>query len=97
MLSLRMRTICYTISVVVFCVDDSIQIQYQGTTFSSCLKQDKPSLLSCAGQQALESLQKLNDKSNFSLADGLTFVRDDEMLGRSSSVNFIDQDPTDIR
>lgn len=97
MFSLRMRTVCYTISIVIFCVGDSIQIQYEGNKFSSCLKQDKPSLLACAGQQALESLQKLNDKSNFTLAEGVTFVRDDEMLGRSSPVNFIDQDPMDIR
>lgn len=89
--------IYYVILLVIYCASESMQIQHEVNTFSRCLKQDKPSLLSCAGQQALETLQKYSDKSNFTLADGVTFVRDDEVLGRSSPVNFIDQDPTDIR
>lgn len=90
------KTICYFF-IVITCVENTIQIQYQGNTFSRCLKQDKPSLMSCVGRQALETLQNLNEKSNFSLTDGVVFVKDEGILGRSSPINFIEQDPTDFR
>jgi hypothetical protein len=91
-----LKTICY-ILIVITCVKSIVPIQYQGNTFAGCLKQDKPSLISCVGRQALDTLQDLNDRSNFTLAEGVVFVKDEGILGRSSPINFIDQDPTDFR
>lgn len=93
-----LKTICYFyIIVVITCVEDTTQIQYQGNTFSRCLKQDQPSLMACVGRQALDTLQNLSDKSNFTLTEGVVFVKDEGILGRSSPINFIEQDPTDFR
>jgi hypothetical protein len=92
-----LKTICYFYIIVITCVKNSNQIQYKGNSFARCLKQDKPSLMTCIGQQALDSLQDINEKSNFTLTEGVVFVKEEGILGRSSPINFIDQDPTDFR
>jgi hypothetical protein len=85
--------IIITFSVSVRCRED-----FHFDTFGHCLKQsDKPSIVKCAGQQALETLQQFNSVENFTLAKGLIISRDDTVMGRNNPVNFLDNDPSDIR
>jgi hypothetical protein len=74
----------------------SWQIQFTNS-FGHCLKQDQPSLIKCAGQQAIETLQQFNEVSNFTLVDGVVLSKDDNAMGRNSPINFLDQDPNDFR
>lgn len=74
----------------------SLQIQFTNS-FGHCIKQDKPNLVTCAGQQAIETLQQLSDVSNFTVADGVVLSKDDSIEGRNVPVNFLDQDPNDFR
>lgn len=74
----------------------SLQVQFTNS-FGHCLKQDKPNLLKCAGQQAIETLQQFSDINNFTLTDGVVLSRDESLMGRSSPLNFLDQDPNDFR
>lgn len=72
---------------------------FQFETFGHCLKQnDKPSIIKCAGEQALETLQHFNNIENFTLAKGLTVSRDESVMGRNLPSSFLDDsDPSDIR
>jgi hypothetical protein len=84
--------ICAVLEIIV-CDRD-----FQFNTFGHCLKRDdKPNLVKCAGQQMLETLQEFDNLDNFTLVKGLTLSRDESVMGRSNSVNFLDQDPSDIR
>jgi hypothetical protein len=78
-------------------ISQSTQIQFTSKSFSSCLKHDKPNFLTCAGQQALETLQQLNSANNFSLTEGVLFIKDENIMGRSAPINFLDNDPNDFR
>lgn len=66
-------------------------------SFGHCLKQEKPNIVKCAGQQAIETLQQFNEVENFTLADGVVVSKDDSVMGRSSPINFLEQDPNDFR
>lgn len=71
---------------------------FEFETFGHCLKQNEnPSLIKCAGQQALETLQQFSSLDNFTLTKGLTLSRDESAEGRNNPINFIDNDPNDIR
>lgn len=85
-----------TILIVLQGVVGSLQLQFTNS-FGHCIKQDKPDLLRCAGQQAIETLQQLNDENNLTLTDGVVLAKDESVMGRSSPVNFLDQDPNDFR
>jgi hypothetical protein len=78
-------------------ISQSLQIQFTSKSFSSCLKSEKPNLISCVGQQAQETLHQLNIASNFTLVEGVVFSKDETLMGRSAPVNFLDNDPTDFR
>lgn len=67
-------------------------------TFDYCIKAN-PSvgLLQCAGQQALASLQFLEDASNLTLANGLLMIKDEANPSSRILPNFIDHDPLDFR
>jgi hypothetical protein len=82
--------------IVIQIVVGSWQIQLKNT-FGSCIKKDQPNLLSCAGQQAIETLQQLSDANNFTLGDGVLLSKDESIMGRNVPLSFVDQDPTDIR
>ena len=75
----------------------SMEIQFTSNSFASCLKHEKPNILTCAGQQAIEALQQLNSASNFTLIDGVVFSKDENVMGRNAPVNFLDNDPNDFR
>jgi type IV secretory pathway VirB6-like protein len=89
------RTIV-VILVILQCVVLSTQFEFTNT-FGHCLKQENPNLIKCAGQQAIEALQQFNDVNNFTLADGFVYSKDETVMGRSSPINFLDQDPSDFR
>lgn len=91
------QTFLKVLIVLQFGVWQTIQIQFSGNSFGNCLKQDKPNILTCAGRQAIETLQQLNNVENFTLTDGVVFARDESLMGRSAPVNFLDNDPTDFR
>lgn len=74
----------------------SFQIEFTNS-FGHCLKQDKPNLIKCAGQQAIETLQQFNDINNFTITDGVVFSKDERAMGRNVPINFLDQDPNDFR
>lgn len=38
-----------------------------------------------------------NEISNFTLADGVVLGKDEGVMGRSTPINFVDQDPNDFR
>jgi hypothetical protein len=82
--------------VILQCIATSLQIEFT-SSFGHCIKQDKPNVIKCAGQQAIETLQQLNDVDNFTLSEGFVFRKDESVMGRSSPINFLDQDPTDLR
>lgn len=81
-------------SVLVLCRKD-----FQFETFGHCLKQnEKPSLVKCAGEQVLVTLQQFNNIENFTIAQGLVVSRDDSAMGRNIPTSlFEDSDPSDIR
>lgn len=72
------------------------QIEFSNS-FGHCIKQDKSTLMKCAGQQAIETLQQFNEISNFTLTDGVVLAKDESVMGRNVPVSFIDHDPTDFR
>ncbi|CRK87122.1 CLUMA_CG000857, isoform A [Clunio marinus] len=87
-----------TIFIILPCAINSFQSHFTFTNgFGHCLKQDKPNLITCAGQQALEALQHISSISNFTLTEGVIFSKDETLMGRSSPINFLDQDPNDFR
>jgi len=91
-------TLLLTSLLITFlCLAEGIELQFE--SFGYCLKQDKsPNLLNCFGKQALDTLQHLNEASNFTLAEGLTFIKDDDNIeGRNLPINFLDQNPDDLR
>lgn len=81
-----------------FFLDYIFSINGQLETFGHCLKDNSKdtSLVKCFGKQALSTLQEFENLSNFSLANGLLMVKDEQQMGRSIP-NFLDQDPTDLR
>lgn len=87
-----------TVVIITIFISVRCQENFHFDTFGHCLKQsDKPSIVKCAGQQALETLQQFNSVENFTLAKGLIISRDDSVMGRNNPVNFMDNDPSDIR
>ena len=81
------------ISLAVECKKD-----FEFETFGHCLKQnEKPSIINCASQQAFETLQRFSVLENFTLTKGLTVTRDESVSGRNNPINFLDNDPNDIR
>ncbi|XP_058443898.1 uncharacterized protein LOC131425767 [Malaya genurostris] len=67
-------------------------------TFDYCIKAN-PSvgLLQCAGQQALASLQFLEEASNLTLTSGLQIIKDESNPSARILPNFVDHDPLDFR
>ncbi|KFB38739.1 AGAP004132-PA-like protein [Anopheles sinensis] len=68
-------------------------------TFDYCIRMTpSPGLLRCAGQQALTSLQFLEEANNFTLASGLLMIKDESLAASSRIIpNIIDSDPLDFR
>lgn len=67
-------------------------------TFGYCIKTTPSAgLLQCAGQQALASLQFLEETSNVSLANGLLMLKDETNPAARILPNFVDHDPLDFR
>lgn len=92
-----MFLIIYIVVAVLFGTVKSTK-NFQFDTFGHCLKRDdKPNFVVCAGQQMLETLQQFDNMENLTLAKGLTLSRDDTVMGRNNPINFLDQDPSDIR
>lgn len=70
----------------------------QFESFGHCVKRsDSPSFITCAGVQALNTLQQFSDLNNYSLTDGLMVMRDETLMGRSAPISFLDQNPEDFR
>ncbi|XP_062703019.1 uncharacterized protein LOC109411182 [Aedes albopictus] len=67
-------------------------------TFDYCIR-TSPSvgLLQCAGQQALASLQFLEEASNVTLGGGILMIKDDSDPAARILPNFLDHDPMDFR
>jgi hypothetical protein len=94
------RIIFKTLLTLQFVVWQSTQIQFTSNSFGSCLKQENlsmKSLRTCAGKQAIETLQQLSDNDNFTLTDGVVFAKDESVMGRNAPINFLDNDPNDFR
>lgn len=84
--------------VIVLALTAECRKDFEFDTFGHCLKQDdKPSIVKCAGQQALETLQQFNALDNFTLSKGLIVSREESAMGRNNPINFIENDPNDIR
>lgn len=67
-------------------------------TFDYCIRATPSAgLLQCAGQQALASLQFLEDANNLTLATGVLMIKDDSNPAARILPNFLDQDPMDFR
>lgn len=67
-------------------------------TFDYCIKMTPSAgLMQCAGQQALASLQFLEEASNLTLASGVLMIKDDSNPAARIVPNFIDHDPLDFR
>ncbi|XP_053672253.1 uncharacterized protein LOC128722601 [Anopheles nili] len=57
-----------------------------------------PGLLQCAGQQALSSLQFLEEANNYTLTSGLLVIKDESLTPASRIIpNIVDHDPLDFR
>ncbi|XP_052863716.1 uncharacterized protein LOC128270357 [Anopheles cruzii] len=66
--------------------------------FDYCIRRTpSPGLLQCAGQQALSSLQFLEEANNFTLTGGLLMLKDESLPSSRIIPNFIDRDPLDFR
>lgn len=90
---------CRKILIIFVALQNTIsssQLEFTNS-FGHCLKQEKPNLIKCAGQQAIETLQQFNDINNFTLAEGVVLSKDETVMGRSAPLNFLDQDPHDFR
>lgn len=62
-----------------------------------CLKsQPNPGIIKCVGQQALSSLQTIEDTDNYTITNGLLMIKNENSMLRSIP-NILDQDPMDIR
>lgn len=98
---MKMLIFTGTLSIIVILIVENVYSEKQTfrfDTFGYCLKQnDKPNIIKCAGQQMLETLETFNNLDNFTLAKGVTLSKDDTVMGRSTPINFLDQDPSDIR
>lgn len=78
------------------CVIGSLQITV-ANSFGHCIKQENPSFITCAGQQAIETLQQFSDANNLTLTEGLVLSKEESVMGRNNPINFLDQDPNDFR
>ncbi|EAT44320.1 AAEL004303-PA [Aedes aegypti] len=67
-------------------------------TFDYCIR-TSPSvgLLQCAGQQALASLQFLEEANNLTLGSGIMMIKDESNPAARILPNFLDHDPMDFR
>lgn len=81
---------------VLQCTTWSLQLEFT-SSFGHCIKQDNPSLMKCAGQQAIETLQQFNEIENFNLTDDVVLRKDESVMGRNNPINFYEQDPQDFR
>lgn len=91
------RMILKTFAIFQCAIWQSTQIQFTSNSFGSCLKQENPNILECAGKQAIETLQQLNNAENFTLTDGVVLSKDESVMGRNAPINFLDNDPNDFR
>lgn len=65
--------------------------------FKYCLrKSTHPNLRECVGRTALNFLQRLDERDNYTFAESVVASRDDKVASRSL-VNFLDTDPVDFR
>uniref|UniRef100_A0A9I3FH58 Protein osiris 10 n=1 Tax=Anopheles epiroticus TaxID=199890 RepID=A0A9I3FH58_9DIPT len=74
-------------------------VHAQLDTFDYCIRMTpSPGLLQCAGQQALSSLQFLEEANNFTLTNGLLMIKDESLVPASRIIpNIVDHDPLDFR
>uniref|UniRef100_A0A9I3LF12 Protein osiris 10 n=1 Tax=Anopheles melas TaxID=34690 RepID=A0A9I3LF12_9DIPT len=81
---------------LILCV---ITVHAQLDTFDYCIRMTpSPGLLQCAGQQALSSLQFLEEANNFTLTNGLLMIKDESLVPSSRIIpNIVDHDPLDFR
>ncbi|GAB0087558.1 hypothetical protein DMENIID0001_018830 [Sergentomyia squamirostris] len=69
------------------------------STFGYCMK-TKPymGVVPCMGEQALHTLQSIDETDNYTIIDGLSMVRDsDYSMPRSIPFNFLDRDSLNLR
>uniref|UniRef100_A0A182T9A7 Uncharacterized protein n=1 Tax=Anopheles maculatus TaxID=74869 RepID=A0A182T9A7_9DIPT len=76
-----------------------VTVHAQLDTFDYCIRMTpSPGILQCAGQQALSSLQFLEEASNFTLASGVLMIKDESLVPSSRIIpNIVDHDPLDFR
>uniref|UniRef100_A0A182YGJ2 Uncharacterized protein n=1 Tax=Anopheles stephensi TaxID=30069 RepID=A0A182YGJ2_ANOST len=77
----------------------AVTVRAQLDTFDYCIRMTpSPGILQCAGQQALSSLQFLEEASNFTLASGVLMIKDESLVPSSRIIpNIVDHDPLDFR
>lgn len=67
-------------------------------TFDYCIKASPSAgLLQCAGEQALASLQFMEEANNLTLGRGILMIKDDSNPAARILPNFLDHDPLDFR
>lgn len=95
--SISVTAFILVIVTMIFSIECDKDFQFE--TFGHCLRQsEKPSIIKCAGEQALDTLQQFNNIQNFTLAKGLIVSRDEGAMGRNIPMTFLDDsDPSDIR
>lgn len=85
----------YSIVVIITLCICGVALEQQ--IFQHCLKsQPNPGLLNCVGQQAISSLQSIQDIDNYTITNGFIMVKDENLVARSLP-NFLDHDPMDFR
>ena len=91
----RMFRLQFVLLLIIYlCVETLADFQ----TFGQCIKQTpSPGVISCAGVQALNSLQTIENAENFTLASGLILAKDESSVMSRSIPNFLEQDPMDFR
>uniref|UniRef100_A0A903Z0F2 Protein osiris 10 n=1 Tax=Anopheles minimus TaxID=112268 RepID=A0A903Z0F2_9DIPT len=77
----------------------AVTVRAQLDTFDYCIRMTpSPGLLQCAGQQALSSLQFLEEANNYTLASGVLMIKDESLVPSSRIIpNIVDHDPLDFR
>lgn len=71
-------------------------IKANNEVFNQCIRNPKPSVIKCIGQQTISSLQNIDKMDNFTIVSGLEMIRPDDGRQRSLTEFFV-EDPTDFR
>lgn len=83
--------------VFVFVSIKCVLVSAEQLVLGHCLKKKpNPGLMTCVGQQALSSLNFIDEQADYTIDNGLIMVKDETLSSRSLP-NIIDQDPVDFR